>query len=327
MTRSRTVVLSSLLVVAAGSAAAVGAFFLDPARASVGPLPAEALVLPADTTFVVGLDVKRFAASPFYKKYGRKGAPQDFADLEEKTGINPERDVDLVVLAGNKAMERGQPVVLVSGTFDRYKLGRALETKKGVTWKKENGVTTYLFAEGTKGAHALAFLDDRTLVLGSQQAVEATAASHAGGTRALRRNAALMDLLGRVKPGSTFWMVGDQTLLSNLPKTIPAPGAAQGTSSEMTLPALKTLTVTGDLDPVVSVDVTGGASDEAAAKNLADIVRGFVALAVLQANQRPELKSLASAVSVTTETNQVHVTARFPYELLDALEPKAPPTP
>jgi hypothetical protein len=327
MTRSRKLVLASLLVVAAGSAAALGALFLDPARASVGPLPAEALVLPADSTFVVGLDVKRFTASPFYKKYGRKGAPPNFEDLEAKTGINPERDLERVVLAGNKAMERGEPLALVSGSFDRYKLGRALETKKGVTWKKDHGATLYLFAEGGKGAHALAFLDDHTLLLGGQGAVEATLASHAEGTRALRTNALLMDLLSRVKPGSTFWMVGDQALLANLPKTLPTPGGGQGSSSEMTLPALKTLTVTGDLDPVVSFEITGGASDEAAAKNLADIVRGLVAMAALQANQRPELKSLASAVSVTTESNQVHVSARFPYELLDTLQPKAPPAP
>ena len=31
-------------------------------------------------------------------------------------------------------------------------------------------------------------------------------------------------LLESVRPGSTFWMVGDQTVLSQMPKGIPAPG-------------------------------------------------------------------------------------------------------
>jgi hypothetical protein len=82
--------------------------------------------------------------------------------------------------------------------------------------------------------------------------------------------------------------------------------------------------VTGDLDPVVAVELTGEASDAKAAQNLADVVRGFVALASLQANQKPELRELASAVSVATEATRVHVNLRVPYELLDSLAPRRP---
>jgi hypothetical protein len=65
--------------------------------------------------------------------------------------------------------------------------------------------------------------------------------------------------------------------------------------------------------------------DEAGAKNLADVVRGLVALTALQSGQKPELKGLASAVSVATEGNRVHLTARLPYEILDALLAKPAP--
>jgi hypothetical protein len=108
-----------------------------------------------------------------------------------------------------------------------------------------------------------------------------------------------------------------------MPKAIPGPGGP-GTSQSIELPALKSLMVTGDLEPQVSLDITGEAADEPAAKNLADVVRGFVALASLQANQKPELKQLASAISVTTEASRVHVAARVPYEVLDSLQPRPP---
>jgi hypothetical protein len=98
---------------------------------------------------------------------------------------------------------------------------------------------------------------------------------------------------------------------------VPAPG---GNGNSITLPALKSLVVTGDLDPAISLVVTGDTPDAAAATNLADIVRGFVALASLQASQKPELKDLAQAISVSTEKSQVHVNARFSYELLEALQ-------
>ena len=77
----------------------------------------------------------------------------------------------------------------------------------------------------------------------------------------------------------------------------------------------------------MSLAITGEAKDALAAKNLADVVRGLVAMVSLQAQQKPELQQLASAISVATEENRVLVNARFPYELLDALQAKATPKP
>ncbi|HEU0106068.1 MAG TPA: hypothetical protein VFT38_07845 [Vicinamibacteria bacterium] len=337
MTRSRLVVTGAAVVVSVGAMVALGALYLDPARAAVGPLPPQALSLPAGTRYVMGLDVKRFVASPLYTKYAAARAanrPQAFEELERKTGLNPERDLDQVYVAGSQAGvpgRSGDALVVVVGRFDRTNVAHAIETeKKGVTSKNVQGTIVYLFSEDRTGraSGATAFLDDNTLVMGTQASVEQTVIARAKGEAPLRSNPALLALLEGVRPGSTFWMVGDQTLLSNMPKAIPGPGGP-GTSQSIELPALKSLTVTGDLDPQVSLDITGEAADEPAAKNLADVVRGFVALATLQANQKPELKQLASAISVTTEASRVHVAARVPYEVIDSLQPKraatAPP--
>jgi hypothetical protein len=323
MKRSRLVVIAAGSIVGLGLALALGALVLDPARAAVGPLPAEGLVLPADTRFVVGIDVQRFVQSPFYKKFASQGGrPEAFADLERKTGLNPERDVEQVLIAGrpDKGQEGG--VVIVRGRFDRTKLAQAIEREgRSLSTKKQDGNPIYLFGEGKKGAGALAFLghDDDLLVMGSQKAVEAAVSSHFQGATPLKQNTALTALLERVKPGSTFWMVGDQSLLSQMPSAVPGPG---GSGGQLQLPALKGLMITGELDPVVSLDVTGDASDAAGATQLADIVRGFVALASLQAAQRPELKGLQNAVSVTTDQASVRLSARLPYELLEAMQPK-----
>jgi hypothetical protein len=326
MTRSRLVVLSALIVVGVGVVGALGALYFDPARAAVGPLPAEGLALPGDTRFVMGFDVHRFVASPFYQRFGKdrlgQGRPPGFTELEEKTGLNPERDVDRILFAG-RGVEKGQEgVLLVSGRFDRTKLSRAIETEtKGVTSKGHEGTTMYLFREEAgKKAGAAAFLDDDTLVLGPRESVEATITNYAGGKAPMRSNAALVALLESVKPGSTFWAVGDQSVLSRLPLSIPG-AAGQGSIS---LPPVKSVVVTGDLDPMVAVELTGEAVDGKAAQNLADVVRGFVALASLQANQKPELKDLASAISVTTDAARVHVNLRVPYELIDSLSGKRP---
>jgi hypothetical protein len=322
-----------MAVVLAGSLAALGLLVLEPARAAVGPLPGEGLSLPADARFVAGFDVKRVTQSPFYQKFAPKGGrPDAFADVEARIGLNPERDLDQVVIAGRDG-DPGSGVAMVMGRFDRTRLAQAVEARRdkdGVTWKSLGGTNVYLFKEGSRRAAALAFLDDRTLVIGSQAAVESTVESHASGASGLKSNKALLGLLEQVKPGSAFWMVGDQSLLKNLPNAVPMPGGSSGASTSMTLPNLQSLMVTGDLESAVSLSVTGETTDDAAARNLADVVRGFTALIALQATSRPELKELGSAINVSTEGRRVLLQARFPYELLEALErpaAKAPAAP
>jgi hypothetical protein len=214
--------------------------------------------------------------------------------------------------------------VLAFGRFDLYKLGRALETDGKAAGHRFEGLTLYVLNQEGKRPLAIAFLDEGSLLFGPRERVEAAVASRARGETPLRGNTTLLPLVEKVRPGSTFWMVGDQSLLAALPTSIPAPGSSAD-GAAVNLPALRSLTVTGDLDPEVSLNATGEAADETAARNLADVVRGFVALMSLQAQQKPELQKLVSAVTVATEANRVLVSARLPYELLDALQPKAQP--
>ncbi len=324
MARSRLVVFISMFVVVLGILAGLSALYLDPARAAVGPLPAEALVLPSDSRYVIGFDVKRFVASPLYGRLTAEARPDAMRALEDKTGLNPERDLERIVIAGRGGSGTGAPLALVLGRFDRHNLGRGIESEqKGrVTWKDVEGTTVYLFKEGEKGSTALAFLDDRALLLGSAEGVETAIGNRVRGANGLLGNAALTGLLEKLKPGAAFWMVGDQSLLANLPRSMGGPGG----DAQVTLPALRSLSVTGELDPLLAVSVTGEAADAPGATNLADVVRGFVALAALQSAQKPELKDLASAITVATEQNRVLVNARIPYETLDALLPRRPAT-
>jgi ADP-ribose pyrophosphatase YjhB (NUDIX family) len=328
MTRSRAAVLVSSVVVVFGLVAGLGALWLAQARAAVGPMPAEALILPADSRFVMGFDVKRFTASPFYARFAseRGMQPEALRELEEKTGLDPARDIDQIVVAGAPAAGRSAPgLAMVFGRFDLYKLGRAIETEGKVAGRNVDDVSVYRFKEDDARSLALALLDENHLLFGPWTEVVAAIAARTRGETPLRKNATILGLVEKIRPGSTFWMVGDQTLLAGMPASVPAPGAS-GEGATVNLPALKSLTITGDLDPQVSLAITGEAVDEMAAKNLADVVRGFVALMSLQARQKPELQQLASAVSVATEQNRVLVSARVPYELLDALKAQASAT-
>lgn len=330
MNRSRIVLLAAMTVVVAGVLAGVGAIWMGSARAAVGPLAGEALILPKDARFVMGFDVKRFAASPFYARFAsqRGMKPEALEQLEERTGLNPARDIDQIVIAGSGQSGKHSPGLAVAfGRFDLYKLGRAIETDGKAQGSSHEGVTVYTFSENETRAVAVAFLDESTLVFGARDQVLTAISSRTRNETPLKSNTALMALVEKVRPGSTFWMVGDQSLLASLPTSMPAPGASADGAATLSLPALTGLMVVGDLDPQVSVAITGEAKDALAAKNLADVVRGLVAIASLQAQQKPELQQLASAISVATEENRVLVNARFPYEVLEALQAKARPQP
>ena len=234
---------------------------MSPARAAVGPLAGEALILPADARFVIGLDVKRFTASPFYEKFAaeRGMKPDALAELEEKTGLNPARDIDQIVIAGAGVTAARRAIAVATGRFDLYRLGRAIETDGKAQSSNHEGVTVYTFADDSKQPLAVAFLDESTLVFGPKEQVLAAVSSRTRSEAPLKTNAALMARIEKVRPGSTFWMVGDQSLLASLPTSIPAPGASPDAASTLSLPALTGLTVTGDLDPQVSLSVTGDA--------------------------------------------------------------------
>jgi hypothetical protein len=326
MKRNRLVLFASVLVVVLGVVAGLGALWLDSARAAVGPLPGEGLVLPADTQFVMGVDVQRLTSSPMWEKWSTNKAmrPEAMDRLERWTGLDPARDIDQIVIAGRGAAgtEKPMPLVMAMGRFNLETLGGSIEGAGAGAKSQLEGAT--LFTMEQKGvSSSLAVLDTRTLVFGPTAQVQELVRSRARGETPLRQNAGLLALVEAVKPGSTFWMVGDKTILANMPKGIPAGGGG----ATMNLPPLQSLTVTGDLDPQLSLALTGVAVDEAAATKLADVMRGLIALVSLQAQQKPELAELASAFSVSTEATKVLVNARIPYEVLEALQPKTQPTP
>lgn len=321
MTRSRLVVASSLGLLVLVAAVAAGVLLQQPAAAAIGPLPPEALALPGDAPFLLGLDVKKMVASSFYRKQVGANAQarlDAFKEIQERTGLDPERDVEAIVFAGAAGSGPRRGVALVLGSFDEVKLTGAIEQRPGVRSAKHEGVSVFSWAEAGV-TRAMAILDKRAIVLGEDALVRATIANRGGGKSGIGSSAAQVARLKRVRPGATFWLVGDESVLRDLPKSLPAPGVG-GSGGSLTLPALQQVVVSGDFDPQIAVDVVGDTADEGSARNLADMLRGFIALFSMQAAQRPELQGLGSAFNVAQTGNQVSVSVRLSPELVEALQ-------
>jgi len=279
-------------------------------------LPLEALALPADVHFLLDLDVARIVASPLYRAQGQQPGSiarlQAFGDVRQKLGLDPERDVRRIVVAGF-APPRTDTVALVFGSFDRPQLEKALMAAAGSEGVQVGKSTVYRLQNAKRGPAAVALLGPSCVLFGAPPVVEGMVAHE--GQHTLAANHALMSLVERVEGDPAFWVAGDESLLAQLE---PKKGAATG-SLPLGLPPVRQLTLSGALEPQLALALTADVGDPAAARNAADMVRGFVSLLALQAQQKPALAGLAQAVTVSVEGGEVRARCHLTHEQVEAL--------
>lgn len=324
MNRSRRLILTAAAISIVGVGLAFSTRLTGTAQAAIGPVPPEALALPANSSVLMGFDVHALAASDFYAKFGNEGEPghvEALAEIERRTGLNPTRDIDSVVVAvqageaqakeGDAARRRGpeNALVFVTGRFDAARLESSIPADGKVQKERRDGVTLYRGASD-KNHGVVALLDAGILVAGDTASVETFLANRQSG-HGIRDSRELVSLLGTIEPGSTFWAVGGPSVLSRV---------TAGVGPAANLPSIKQVVAYGHLDPEVGVTATAEAADAKAATKIADVLRGFSAMLSLQAGQKAELAQIADSISVATEDDKVHVKATITHELLESLK-------
>jgi hypothetical protein len=312
MSGKAAVIVILVLLLAGGGAA----YYFFVMKAGGGALPAEAQSLPGDATMLMGVDVKasmalvrklmdnNFAGLPLppdalaEMPKAKAEMEKGLKELEEKTGIRVEQDIDQVIAGGSGFGPGVQPkmVVMVVGRFDRNKVTAAIE--KGI---KEGGSTpTVKDQAGAKvfvdGDNAAAVVSERVLVFGHPAAVESTISNLSQGTKAL--NPGLAGLAGRVRAGSTFWLVAGEALMS-------AAGAQAG---QLPFPMPKGFVLSDH--PDAGLELVAQMSSADSAKTAASMIDGMLAMAKSQAEQVPALKDLKPEVSASG--SEVRIGVKLP---------------
>jgi len=121
------------------------------------------------------------------------------------------------------------------------------------------------------------------------------------------------DLTRLVKDASdgNLWVVARFDVLSaagNLPA-----GVAER------LPALNWVTLTGHINGGIRAAVKAEARDDAAAKNLRDVVQGMLALAKLQTGQRTDIAAIMDSIELGGDGKTVSLALSIPIEVVDHL--------
>jgi hypothetical protein len=293
--------------------------------------PAELAYVPRDARMVAYADVHDIVNSELRQKIRQMqgSSPDSSRKFEETTGIDPERDVDHVLAfstAQGPAPQGAPPVLLARGRFDVVRIEGLVREHGGVA-EDYKGIRLV-----TDTAHktTVGFIEPGLVAVGGTEAIKAAIDTKRSGVATVRDNGDLMKLLKKVDDGNA-WAV---SRFDGLPVGTPFPADVV-----KQLPAISWLAVSGHIDGGVHGTVRAEARDEAAAKDLQDVLRGFLALARLQAGQRAEFADVINSLEMSGEGKTVVLEFAVPDKAIaamsslraqrrrDAPEPGAPQPP
>jgi hypothetical protein len=304
--------------------------------------PDELKYVPEAAAVVAYANVREVMNSDFRQKV-RTLLPDDDTkgqeEFQRETGINIEQDIDYVLawMTPNPAAQEkgGRPagLVMLHGRFDPARLealatshGGVVETIEGIRVLRANpekapvpaeveavvpNVHDHVARHHRGAAPMVAFLEPGLIALGEEPTIRAAIAHNAAGGRSIRDNQDMVNLIGDLEGSSNVWAVGRMDALT-ANATLPEPLAQH-------LPAVKWFSASSHVGAGLSGLLRAEARDDEAAKNLRDVLQGFMAMAKLHAGQKPELAPVMQSLQVSGTGTTVALSFEVPPALVDAL--------
>jgi len=168
----------------------------------------------------------------------------------------------------------------------------------------------------TESSHtfAVAFAEPGLLAAGDAAAVRQAIDTKVSGTNSATDNAELMKLIKDVDDGNTWAVAKFDALAAG-----PFPTGALPPELARQLPPLNWLAASGHVDSGVRATIRVEAKDEKSAEDLRQVVRGFMALARLQAGQRAEFAELVNSLELGGQGTTITLGFSVPGTLIDTL--------
>lgn len=331
--RTRFFMLSSALVLVVGLCTGLLAYYGGlPTQASQGSSLDELKYVPADAAVVAYANVRDVMGSQFrqsLKGVMPAGDQGGQADFERETGIDVEKDIQHVVACLSPTGADQAPVgfVMLRGNFNDGRL-EALAREHGAQPEDFHGIRLLRLpadkddrdaGDNAKGdrphkmrhgsPHVLGFVQPGLLVVGDEAFVKRTLSNQGGPN--VTSNPEIMKMIEGVEGGANLWAVGRMDALASN-KQLPEQIAQQ-------IPSIKWFSASSRIDGGLSGTLRAEARDDEAAKNLRDVVNGFLALARLQAGAKPEFQSLMQSVQLSGTGRSVALSFQVPNDLLQSM--------
>lgn len=281
--------------------------------------PEELQYVPSNAAVVAYANIRDLMNSEFRQRFKDIGpTTEQKNEFEEKTGLNFEQDIDSVVVAVTGSVAN-QPqksfLVLGKGRYDAARL-EALALEHGATAEDYQGkrLLTHMDQNGSGDPNhadvAVGFVEADLVAFGNLDMVKASIDAQLT-NRNIVSNNDMMKLVNELD-NANAWAVGRFDAIAseaNLPSEIRAQ-----------MPQITWFSAAGHVNGGVSGEFKAEAKDEESAKNLRDVLSGFLALAKMQAAREPAMQQLAESLIVSGDGKNVALSFSIPTEVLDVLE-------
>jgi hypothetical protein len=159
----------------------------------------------------------------------------------------------------------------------------------------------------------MAFLENGLVGIGGDGVIRGVIDGAGASAKTARDNADMMKLIGDQHDAS-MWAVGQFDAISSQAKL----------PQEVTdrIPSITWFSASGHINGGVQMVLMAETKSDEAANNLRDLVRGFVALAKMQAGNRVEAQALWPSVEMGGTGKTVSLSFGVTTQLIDAMTPK-----
>jgi hypothetical protein len=275
--------------------------------------PPELRFVPPDAALVAYANVQDVMRSEVRQKLHsrmERDHEEGQAEFQRQTGIDIERDIDHVVAFTEPGGPKGYSgMVLAAGRFDVGRL-EALAREHDGQVEDYKGKRLISKVEREENGHGLSivFLEPGLVGLGDTTVIK-HAIDRQGGQSVLD-NREMMNLVRDIDE-SNAWAVGRFDALISQAKL------PEGVVNQ--IPSVRWFSASGHIDGGVRGNIRAEARDEQAGQNLRDVVQGFMALAKMQAGEKPELQALVNSLQLSGTGKTVSLSFEVPSQVIDML--------
>ena len=277
--------------------------------------PEELQYVPADTAVVAYVNVRDVMNSQLRQRFKDLEPSADHKnEFEEKTGLNFDEHIESVVVAvtGSVANQpRKSFLVLGRARYNAERL-QALAIEHGAQVGEYQGKTliTHTDNDTSNDDMAVGFVEADLVAFGNLEMVKKSIDARRE-NRNIVSNNDMMKLVNELE-NANAWAVGRFDAIANQ-AGLPSELQAQ-------MPQITWFSAAGHVNGGISGLFKAEAMDEASAKNLRDVLGGLLAMARMQAANKPALQQLADSLVLSGDGKNVALAFTIPTEVLDVLE-------
>ena len=291
-------------------------------------------LLPKDAGFVLVVDMKKVVDTKYYNKFKQDEIKlDDYNEFIEKTGVDPEKDLDKIAISLSEMEEEADFVLIATGRFDKEKILSSIREEAAVVEDEYQGKILYQITDRhvqcededeieeeeaeikhkhKKDEVRLSFLDSDIIAISNSDLIKNTVDLYQGKGESIENNQVLMEVVKEIDQDDMVWGAG---VVPEKVKEMPPPGHPIAN----VVATIKSVVFSIDLQKELDAFLKIKSDSQENVKNITDALNGFLALGRMNYAEQPRYMELLEGILIEWTEDMVSVSMHMSEELLDWL--------